>query len=95
MDFFDWVNHPTVRTCNSLCVQDYFKQFFVLNSSEIIFSFLIKNSRLKAIEIETECFHSLGNPKGSMLDYLFYASHIRYNFPYKLIPISMSKLKFF
>ena len=71
-------------------MQDYFKQFFVLYSSEMIFSFLIKNSRLKAIEIETAFFHSLGNLKGSVLDYFFYASHIHYNFPYKLIPISMN-----
>ena len=28
--------------------------------------------------------------KGRTLDYFFYASHIRHNFPYKLIPISMS-----
>ena len=35
-------------------------------------------------------FHSLGNAKGRTLDYLVYALHIRHNFPYKLIPISMS-----
>ena len=32
---------------------------------------------LKAIEIETAFFHSVGNPKDRMLDYFFYASHIR------------------
>ena len=80
----------TLRACNSLHMQDYFKRFFVLHSSEIIFSFLIKKSRLKVIEIETAFFHSLGNPKGCMLDYFFYASHIRHNFLCKLIPISMS-----
>ena len=47
-------------------------------------------SHAKAIEMEIEFFHSLGNPKGRTLDYFFYASHIRHNFPYKLIPISMS-----
>ena len=35
-------------------------------------------------------FHPLGNPKGLTLDHFFYASHIRHNFPYKLLPISMS-----
>ena len=70
-------------------MQDYFKRFFVLRSSEMIFSFLIKTSRLKAIEIETAFFHSFGNPKGLTLDYFFYASHSRHNFLYKLIPISM------
>ena len=65
--------------------------FFVLHSSEVIFSFLIKKSRLKAIEIEIAFFfHSLENPKGRTLDHFFYASHICHNFPYKTIPISMS-----
>ena len=41
---------------------------FVLHSSEVIFSFLIKKSKQKAIEIETAFFHSL---------------QIRHNFPYK------------
>ena len=75
-------------------MQYYFKRFFVLNSSEVIFSFLIKKSRQKAIEIETAFFHSLGNPKVRTFDF-FYASHIRHKFPYKLIPISMSQLKYF
>ena len=81
--------------CNSLHMQDYFKRFFILSSSKIIFSFLIKKSRLKTIEIETTFFHSLGNPKGRTLDYFFYASDIRHNFPYKLMPIAMSQLKHF
>ena len=76
---------------NSSYMQYYFKRFFVLHSSEVIFSFLIKKSRKKAIEIETAFFfHSLGNPKGRTLDHFFYASYIRHNFPYKLIPISVS-----
>ena len=33
-------------------MQYYFKRFFVLHSSEVIFSFLIKKSRHKSIEIE-------------------------------------------
>ena len=74
-------------------MQDYFKRFFVLYSSEVVFSFLIKMSVPKAIEIEASFFHSLGNPKGCAFDYLFYASHIRHNFPYKLIPLSMSQMK--
>ena len=61
----------------------------------MIFPFLIKKSRLKAIEIEIALFHSLGNPKGRTLDYFFYASHILHNFLYKLIPILMSYLKYF
>ena len=74
-------------------MQDYFKRLFVLCSSEMIFSFLIKKSKLKAIEIAF--FHPLGNPKGRTLDYLFYASYIRHNFLYKLLPISTSYLKYF
>ena len=46
--------------------------------------------RLKAIEIEIAILHSFGNPEGRTLDYFFHASHIRHDFPYKLIPISMS-----
>ena len=61
----------------------------------MIFSFLMKKSKLKAIETEIAFFHPLGNPKGRTLDYFFYASDIRHNFPYKLIPISMSYLKYF
>ena len=40
-------------------------------------------------------FILLGNPKDRTLDYLLYASHIRHNFPNKLIAISMSYLKYF
>ena len=32
---------------------------------------------------------------GRTLDYFFYTSHIHHNFPYKLIPVSMSYLKYF
>ena len=67
-------------------MQYYFKRFFVLHSSEVIFSFLIKPSGQKAIETEIALFHSLGNPKGRTLDHFIYASHIRHNFPYKLKP---------
>ena len=80
----------SLKACNSPYMQYYFKRFFVLHSSEIIFSFLIKKSRQKAIEIETAFFHNLGNPKGRTLDHIFYVSHIRHNFSYKLIPISTS-----
>ena len=62
-------------------MQYYFKRFFVLQSSE---------SREKVVEIETAFFHPPGNPKGRTLDHFFYASHIRHNLPYKLIPKSMS-----
>ena len=53
----------------------------------MIFSFLI--------EILIPFFHSLGNPKVRTLDYFFYASYIRHNFPYKLVPISVKLLKIF
>ena len=69
--------------------------FFVLCSSEIIFSFLIIKSKLKALKIEDAFFDPLGYPKGRTLDYFFYASYIRHNFHYKLIPISMNYLKYF
>ena len=83
-------SHPTLKASNSPYMQYYSNRFFVLHSSEVIFSFLIKKSRKKAIEIEITFFHSLGNPKGRTLDHLFYDSHIRHNFSYKLIPMSMS-----
>ena len=50
-----------------------FQMVFVLCSSEMIFSFLIKKSTLKATEIETAFFHCLANPKGRTLDYFLYA----------------------
>ena len=88
-------SQPTLKACNSPYMQYYIKQFFVLRSSEVIFSFLIKKSRQNAIEIEISFFlHSLGNPKGLILDHFFYASHSRHNFPYELIPISMSWFKY-
>ena len=65
---------PALKACNSPYVQYYFKRFFILHSSEVIFSFLIKKSRQKAIEIETAFFHSLGNPKGRTLDHFFVTS---------------------
>ena len=46
-------------------------------------------------EIKIAFFHSLGDPKGRTLKHLFYASHIRHNFPYKLTLISLSLLKYF
>ena len=49
-----------------------------------------KKSRQNVIEIEIAFFHPLGNPEGRTLDHFFYASHIRHNFLYKLIPISVS-----
>ena len=44
-------------------MHDYFKWFFVFRFSEVIFSFLIKKSRLKAIDIEISFFFSF--PWGS------------------------------
>ena len=53
----------TLKACNSPYMQYYFKRFFVLHPSEVIFSFLIKKSRQKAIEIETAFFIPLGIPR--------------------------------
>ena len=76
-------------------MQDYVKRLFVLCSSEMISSCLIEMSMLKAIEIEIAFFRPLGDSKGRTFDYFFYASYISHNFPYKLLPISMSYLKYF
>ena len=81
---------PTLKACNSPYMQYYFKRFSVSRSSDVIFSFLIIKSRLKAIEIDTAVFHSLGNSKRHTLDYFFHVLDIHDNFPYKLIPISVS-----
>ena len=43
-------NLPTLKACNSPYMEDYFKRFSVLRSSEVIFSFLIRMSMLKAID---------------------------------------------
>ena len=67
---------PTLRTYNSLHIQDYFEWFSVLRSSEVICSFLIKMSMqnvLKAIKIEITFFHFLGSSKGQAFDYFFCA----------------------
>ena len=80
------------KACNPPHMQYYFKWFFVLHSSEVIFSFPIKESRRKAVVIESAFFHSVGNPRGRTLDNFFYASHIRHNFPCRLIPISLVNL---
>ena len=74
-------SHPTLKACYSPYLQYYFKRVFVLHSSEVIFSFLIKKKMQKVIEIETAFFHPLGNPKCRTLDHFFYASHIHHNFP--------------
>ena len=62
-------------------MQDYVKWYFVLSSLEMIFSFLIKKLRLKAIERETAFLHSLGDPMGRKLYYFLYASHIHILLP--------------
>ena len=56
---------PTLKTCNSPYMQYYFNGFFVLHSSEVIFSFLTKRSRQKAIEVEIAFFFfiPLGIPR--------------------------------
>ena len=69
----EWVTHPTLRVCNSLYMQVYFNRFFVLFSSEVVFSFQIKISTPRTTEMETEFFHSLKDPKGRIMDYFFCA----------------------
>ena len=64
-------SHPTSKACTSPYMQYYFKWFSALHSSEVTFSFMIKKSRQKAIEIKITFFHSLGNPKGRTLDHVF------------------------
>ena len=54
---------PTLIACNLPYMQYYFKRLFALHFSEVIFSFLIKKSRQKAIEIETAFFIPLGISK--------------------------------
>ena len=80
-------SHPTLKTCNSPYRQYYFKWFFVLHFSKFIFSFLIKKSRQISIEIETAFFSFPWESQGTHIGSFFYASHIRHNFPHKLIPI--------
>ena len=67
-----------------------FQTVFCFVILRVEFSFLIKKAWQKAIEIEIAFFNSLGNPKGCTLENFFYASRICHNFPYKLIPISLS-----
>ena len=59
------VTHSTCKITSS--------GFFIFRCLKVIFSFMIKVSRLTAIETETAFFHSLGNPKGRMFDYVFCA----------------------
>ena len=56
-----WLHIPSMTQYGSALpsspyMQDYFKRFFVLCSSEVIFLFLIKMLMLKAIEIEIAFF---------------------------------------
>ena len=67
-------SHPTLKACNSPHMQYYFKRFFVLHPSEVIFSFLIKKSGQEAIEIETAFFSFPWESKGHALDPFVYAS---------------------
>ena len=54
---------PTLKACNSPYMQYYFKWFSVLHSSKVKFSFLIKESRQKAIKTEIVFFIPLGIPR--------------------------------
>ena len=62
---------PTFRALNSIYMQGYFKQFSILCSSEIIYSFLIQLSTPEALDIAF--FIPLGIQKGRRMDYLFCA----------------------
>ena len=55
-----------------------FQSVFCFVFLEVIFSFLIKKSRQKAIEIEIAFFHPLGNPKGrtSIFSFMLHISAI-------------------
>ena len=66
---------------------DYLSNFEGFRSYTFISDQKVKQ---KAIEIETAFFNLLGNPKGRTLDHFFSTSYVCHNFPYKLIPISMS-----
>ena len=85
---------PTLKACNSPYMQYYFKRFLLCIPRRYIY-ISDRKVKAKAIKIEIAFFHSLGNPKDRTLDHFFNASHIRHNFQYKLIPISMSYLKYF
>ena len=79
-------------------MQDYFKQFF-------IFSFLTKMSTVKAKEIETAFFHSLGNPKGQrcmstkdacqpqMDQHNCYSEYLIFHFEYLINPFDRHTLQ--
>ena len=81
---------PTLNACNS--------SYDIISNVFFCFTFLgsyvfISDQKVKAESNRIEIaflFHFVENPKGHTLDHFFYASHIRHNFPYKLIPISMS-----
>ena len=64
---------PNMKAYNSAYMKDQLEGLFVWCSLEIICSFLIKMSSLKAIEIEIAFFHPVGNPNVCMLDHFFYA----------------------
>ena len=61
-------------------MQDYFKQFFVLRSSEVYIFISDQNVNAKSNRNRNfAVFHFLRNPKGCRLDYFFYVSHTRHN----------------
>ena len=62
-------SHLTLKACSSPYMQYYFKQFLVLYSSEVIFSFQIRKSKQKEIEITTAFLYSHGNPKRRTMDH--------------------------
>ena len=81
---------PILKACNSPYMQYYFKRFFCFAFLRSYIFISDRKVKAKSKKKETTFFHPLGNPKGRTLDHFFYASHICHNFPYKLIPISMS-----
>ena len=85
-----FVSNPTLKACNSPNMQYYLNGFLFCIPLKLYFHFWSKRQGKKAIERETAFFSSPWESKGGTLDHFFYASHICHNFPYKLIPISMS-----
>ena len=72
-------SNPTLKACNSPYMQYYFKRFLL---GSYIF---ISDQKVKAKSNRNRnCIFS------SPWESVFYASHIRHNLPYKVIPISTS-----
>ena len=85
------ITFPTLKACNS--------PYIHIISNSFCFAFLgsyifipDQNVKAKSSRNRNCIFHSFGNPKSRTLDHFFYASHIRHNFPYKLIDTYIDEL---